>query len=199
MIATLGLINQKQRIAGTYIVASLAFAQSSLLLYALFLIVVGYFALALIFSGFDLRIRRENIRFVDFVPFVFLLAWLYGAIVGLANDNVIQYVFSNFIGFITFFSYYLLLDANLSRDTALKLLILSGAIVIAKNWVVVILFFVFNFDIYNEQLSHVLFGEYVGGSSTGQIRMYSTTQLVALPVLAVSVARLSLGVKQPKC
>lgn len=199
MLDTLGLTNQKQRIAGAYIIASLAFAQSSLLLYALFLMVVGYFAIVFIFSGSDLRIRRYNIHSIDFVPFVFLLAWFYGAIVGLANGNAIQYVFSNFIGFITFFSYYLILRANLSRNSALQLLVLSGVIVIAKNWIVVLLFFVFNFDIYNEPLSHVLFGEYVGGSSTGQIRMLSTAQLVALPVLALSVARLSLGVKKTSC
>lgn len=199
MISTLGLTNQKQRITGTYIVASLAFAQSSLLLYGLFLMVVGYFAIAFVFTGFNLRIRRENIHPVDFVPFIFLLAWFYGAIVGLVNGNEIQYVFSNFAGFVTFFSYYLILLANLSRNSVLKLLVLSGAIVITKNWIVVLLFFVFSFDIYNEPLSHVLFGEYVGGSSTGQIRMFSTTQLVALPVLALSVARLALGVKNTYC
>jgi hypothetical protein len=196
MNATLGLTNQMQRIVGAYIVFSLAFAQSSLLLYALFLMVVGYFALAFIVSGFDLRFHRKNIRAVDFVPLFFLLAWFYGAIVGLASDNAIQYIFSNFIGFITFFSYFLILRSNLSRNSILKLLLLSGVIVIAKNWIVALLFFVFNFNIYNEPLSYFFFGEYVGGSSTGQIRMLSTTQLVAFPVLTLSAARMSLGVKK---
>lgn len=189
--AALGLRTQPQKVMGVYVLAALVVAHSTALVYGLFLLVLGYFVVAFILGGFNLRVRPRRLQTVDLIPAAILLAWLYGVVVGLAKNN--GYVFVNFVGFIVFFSYYLLLRAKVSRDAILQLVLWIGVIVIGRNILVMVLFFGLGFDVYANPVAHLLFGDYVGGSSTGQIRLYNVTQLLALPILALATCRLLLG------
>lgn len=191
--AAIGLRTQAQKAVGVYVLTTLVVAHSTALVYGAFLLVVGYFAIAFVLGGFNLRVRRARVQTIDLVPLAILLAWLYGVVLGLIKGNAAAYVFTNFVGFIVFFAYYLLMRAKVSRDAALQLLLWAGVIVIGRNVLVVVLYFVAGIDVYGNPIAQALFGEYVGGSSTGQIRLYNATQLLALPVLALATCRLLLG------
>ena len=88
--------------------------------------------------------------------------------------------------------YYFLLLVKISKELIYKVIIYIGLFILTENIIVAILLFAFDVNIYygHNQYVNIFFGNFLGGSSTGQIRIYSPSQLVAFPIFTLSLAYL---------
>jgi hypothetical protein len=182
--------SQKKKIIAAYIFFTLVLAKSSGALYGAFLLITFYYLVSVMPRGFRLGLSKRGWNVTDVIPLFFMVSWIYGAFIGLVRGNEILYVFSNFAGFVTYFSYYLLLWSRISQAAIFNLLMLSALVVCFLNIGLAISYVLFSVDVWNDPLINLLFGSYIGGSSTGQIRMYSVAQIVGFPLFSVAFTRL---------
>jgi len=134
-----------------------------------------------IFSGSVFYVSQ---RPFDFIPLIFILVWVYGAVIGVLFGNDTSYVFSNFAGMLFYFSYYVLLFYKLKRKVLLKVLI--GA-----SWAMIFIsisayFLKFHILLKDSWLGFI-WGSIISGSSTGQPRYYFIPQLTIFSFLALII------------
>ena len=184
--------NKKQLIVIFTIVLVLSFARSSVQLYSIIGLSYVLTLLLLVLNSNSPYIRVPRLRLYDHIPAAFLFIWGYGVLIGLYNGNNIQYIFMNFAGFLVYLFYYFLLLVKISKELIYKVIIYIGLFILTENIIVAILLFAFDVNIYygHNQYVNIFFGNFLGGSSTGQIRIYSPSQLVAFPIFTLSLAYL---------
>lgn len=187
---SLSRFNKKQLIILFAIVSILAFGRSSIQMY----VIVAFTYLSLLFlyvynQNFP-KVRRLNLMLFDYIPLLIFGVWLYGIFLGLFLGNNKQFVFMNFAGMTAYLIYYCLLITNFSKEFIYKLVIYIGLFILIQNIIISILLFVFNVNVYygDNKIIGVLFGYFLGGSSTGQIRVLSPSQLIVFPIFTITLA-----------
>lgn len=77
-----------------------------------YLIIIAFIAISLFRYGIKRLLQKSiNYNFIDFIPIIFLIVWLYGVFVGLINAVPEKYVFRNFGGmifYVTFYFFYII-------------------------------------------------------------------------------------------
>lgn len=189
---SLSKFNKKQLILIFTIVSILAFGRSSVQMY----VIVGFAYVSLLFlyiynRNFP-RIRRLNLKAYDYIPLLVFGVWLYGVILGLILGNNKQFVFMNFAGMTTYLIYYGFLLSKFDKEFIYKVIIYVGLFVLIQNIIIAILLFGFNVNVYysDNLFIGLFFGHFLGGSSTGQIRVLSPSQLIVFPILTITLAYL---------
>lgn len=171
------------------IIMILALGRSSAQMY--FILAFSYLSVAVLWllnRDFP-KLKFVNASSFDILPAIFLFVWLYGVWLGLLLGNDVGYVFSNFAGMVGYFFYYLLVVSNISKDSLYKLTVYIAMFVLLQNVVLSILLFLFDVYIYygENYLIATFFGYFSGGSSTGQTRMLSISQLVVFPLVVLGL------------
>ncbi|MEQ7800900.1 hypothetical protein ABDJ41_13940 [Pedobacter sp. ASV1-7] len=126
--------------------------------------------------------RRFYLRTIawDFIAFGFILLWAYGLILGFLSGNKLSYIVANNAGMVLYFVYYLLLQFRIPKEKIYKLAIYAGVSI----GCITVLLFIFSFT--NIPANFLFFlGEFTGGSSTGQRRIYFVSQISLFPALAL--------------
>lgn len=182
--------NKKQLIIISSIILILGLNKDSFWYYSI--MIFSYFSLFFLYIfnvNFPL-IRVPKLIAYDCIPFTFFLIWIYGVCLGVVYENNINYIFMNFAGLVMYLFYYFLLFSKLSKELIYKLIIYIGLFVLFQNLLIAVLFYVFDVNIYygENQIIGLLFGNYMGGASTGQIRIFSPSQLVVFPLLIITFA-----------
>lgn len=195
-LAVNSIKSQKQKIIAAYIFFTLVLANSSGALYGAFLLVTFYYLVSVMLRGFRLGLPKRGWHVTDSIPLLFMMSWIYGAFIGIVRGNEMSYVVSNFAGFVTYFSYYILIWSRIGKTAIFNLLMLSALVVCFLNVGLAFSYMLFSVDVWNDPLINLLFGSYIGGSSTGQIRMYSVAQIVVFPLFSVALTRLVLAKKE---
>lgn len=135
----------------------------------------------------DISIR---IKPVDFAPVLMLLVWFYGLLLGFFRQNVTEYVINNFAGMTVYLLYFLLIPYKNQSLRIIKILVTASLIVSVFTIIFFILYFVIGVD-WSFISNNPLFGNLmVGGSSTGQKRVFFTGQAVIFTLFTLSLYRI---------
>lgn len=118
----------------------------------------------------------------DYYPLSLLLIWIYGILRGFICGNNPSYIIANFAGLSCYVLYYVLSSSDFRVETLKKIIILSGLIV---SIIATFRFLAYFLGINYSALSSIL-GEGMGISSTGQLRIYFTSQAVGYATLGLS-------------
>jgi hypothetical protein len=183
-------INKKQGIIFLTLIMILAFGRGPLQQYGLliisFILVVSLF----IFNKSFPKIKRVCFSGWDLFPALYLLVWLYGVLLGFTLGNKTIYVVSNFAGMVGYFFYYLLLISKVRKESLFNIVFYISIFILFQNIILSILLYVFNVYIYHSDnfFIGVFFGDFTGGSSTGQTRMLSGSQLMVFPLFVLSLS-----------
>lgn len=118
----------------------------------------------------------------DYIAGSFLLVWCYGLVRGIFLGNTPIYIIANFAGIICYSVYFILVSTKFSVKLIQKLMIVCG---ITVSCIALFRFLSFFVGINYSALSAIL-GEGMGISSTGQLRIYFSSQAVAYALLGLS-------------
>lgn len=86
--------------------------------FALFLILTSF-----IFFLSDKKPFTVKFQKGDLTPFLIILTWLYGVVVGMLNGNKTELVFRNFAGFLVYIFFYILIISRIKKDEVFRFLI----------------------------------------------------------------------------
>lgn len=136
------------------------------------------FTLFLIFCGIT-KIKYE-IR--DIIPFLFIIVWIYGVVVGFWKNNQINYIVANFAGMFCYSLYYVLILIDLPKRNVVKLLQLASI----STSIICLFYFSCDFIGVDSDIFETVIGGVNRGSSTGQTRIYFTGLTVAYSLWTVS-------------
>ncbi len=156
------------------------------LFYTLFFIVFFIVFFIYIFYALSFNtLKIPYLQLIDYIPLLFVVIWFYGLVLGLVLGNEQEYVTRNFAGMLLFLSYYLVLFSRVSKETIFRLGY-SAAIINVLITVFLSLRVDFNISIFSEES---IFGRIIGGSSTGQPRIYYIGQISIFILLSVTLFR----------
>ena len=157
-----------------------------------YLIFIGTIFTTSIFKIVNLRfsIRLIKLQFLDLIPGGFLLIWFYGMCLGLLNDNKIEFIVRNFAGMTLYLIYYVFLNNKTTKETIFRVVYSASIIVIINTIILSILANLLNINIFKSPIIQILFGELIGGSSTGQSRIFFVGQIVIFVASSVTASRL---------
>lgn len=94
-----------------------------------YLIILIYTILALsilIFNCNNVIGKKLSVRFIDFIPLIFICVWIYGVFVGLLRDIPNKYVFRNFAGMFVYSIYYIFVQQKLSFEIIKKVCLFTS-------------------------------------------------------------------------
>ena len=118
--------------------------------------------------------RTKIYQIVDWIPYVFLLTWLYGGILGLVLENDFLFIVRNFAGMIFYSFYYILLLMKIRKSSLVKVILFSG-LFYSIGSIAIFLFYIPSVDI-------IQFG-------IGRQRLLSSVgAIVAFPLLSIILA-----------
>ncbi|WP_418894051.1 hypothetical protein [Limibacterium fermenti] len=87
----------------------------------LIILIYSIFALSMTIINSNNVIReRLSIRYIDFIPLIFICVWIYGVFIGLLRDIPNKYVFRNFAGMFVYSIYYIFVQQKLSFEIIKK-------------------------------------------------------------------------------
>jgi len=104
-----------------------------------------------------MKLTKTN---VDFIPILFIFIWLYGFLLGILNNNNINYVIANYFGMVVYIVYFIIISFNIKKDTIVKILIFSSIINITGS----IFFSIYQFLNIENLLNSIM--------TTGQVRFF---------------------------
>ena len=73
--------------------------------------------------------RTRIYQIVDWIPYVFLLTWLYGGILGLVLENDFLFIVRNFAGMIFYSFYYILLLMKIRKSSLVKVILFQDCFI----------------------------------------------------------------------
>jgi hypothetical protein len=135
---------------------------------------------------------------VDLVPVVFFLVWFYGLTIGLLRGNEVAFVMRNFAGMSLYICFYLLLvdrpdpEVLISRIVAVGL-VLTGLAVLF--WLIVQSL---GSGVDVRTAFEIVLGQIKMGGSTGQVRVFLVSQVLAYPIMSLSLNEALVGSKSFK-
>lgn len=118
----------------------------------------------------------------DYIILSFLLLWVYGIIRGAFLGNNTSYIVANFAGLICYITYFIFSTLKYRIKLLESILLICG---ITVSLIAAFRFIAFFLGINYSALSPIL-GEGMGISSTGQIRIYFSTQAISYVLLGLS-------------
>lgn len=172
-----------------FIFIFLCFASTSTIQYPLFACFLAITILK-ITTSHKLRKPRILIFRCDYIPLVFLIAWIYGIVIGLIRSNQSDYVFANFAGMVMYLFYFFLIISNVSKAQVFKILYNAALFVLWLNLFIAMTWLTYGMEWYEDSILSLFFGEFRGGSSTGQMRLFNSNQIIIFVILSISLNRL---------
>ncbi len=94
-----------------------------------YLIILAFVGLSVAAYGIkSFFLKKINYNYIDLIPLLFLLVWLYGVFVGLLNNVPEKYVFRNFGGMVFYLIFYFFYVIKLNLFTIIRSVIFSAII-----------------------------------------------------------------------
>ena len=180
---------QMQKIISFFLISILCFANSALIQYPLFILLMVLLLTYNFFSPRPFVVKIPRTSWHDAVALLFLICWLYGVVVGLLSGNKVNYIFANFAGMIFYILYFIMIRFNVSKEKLFNLLLFASMINLASNLLVKIFQTLLGGQIIDNKIISAIFGTFTTGSSTGQLRLLNINQLVIFVLLSVLLFR----------
>ena len=168
-----------------YILFTLALANTSRQLYVAYLIIMAIAFAYILLKGKISKFNKSN----DWIPFIFILIWAYGFFLGFLNGNNTYFVVSCFAGMITYTVYYILIIFKMHKEKLFRIIVFSSFIVLLITLSSAILFYLLDIDIYHDPTVQLFFGEFRGGASTGQIRIFQLKQVMIFVLWSLALLK----------
>jgi hypothetical protein len=153
---------------------------------------IYFFLLILSFAEYALfRPLKLKFYFIDFIPLLMVLIWLYGLMIGIIKNNNIYYAFRNFFGMNFYLFYYVLIIKKISIYSVIRVLIYAAMTVLIFSIIIFLLSQYSYFDT-EGRFAKLITGRIYTGSSTGKGRIWFLSQTLVFILFAFSFSRLLL-------
>ena len=106
-------------------------SDSPILTYLPFIVLTIFWVLNLIAFG-SLDIRQYSL-FAFVAPLTFFLVWVYGVLLGIANENNPAFIFRNFAGMAMYCMYFIISSFKLSSERIIKIIINCCLLILLLN------------------------------------------------------------------
>lgn len=140
------------------------------------------------------KIKLVKVSLIDLTPLFFLAIWVYSLCLGLLRSNNVSYILQNNAGLALYISYYIFIQAKLTKERLFQILILAALCAASLTSIIFCLAYVFSID--SNSVLNTLLGDFSSGSSTGQNRVYFLAQLSIYVPLSYYLAKVTMSSKQ---
>jgi hypothetical protein len=125
--------------------------------------------------------EKKHNQNILFYFLIFLFIFLYGIIIGIINNNQINYIINNSAGFFTLL-FILTYNKYYNLLFNIKLIKIISLIIFIQIIASFLIVFFTNIEVYNSEnyLITTLLGDFKGGSSTGHFRLFSVKSIISI-------------------